>query len=58
MGAHKPLSLPASALGPFAPWLEERKVQHLSSVISFPSVTAIQGPMDQGCRVTPGPRVS
>ena len=41
MGVHKPLSLPASTLGPFLPWLEERKVQHLSSVISFPGVTAI-----------------
>ena len=38
---HTNPSLPASALGPFVPWLEERKVQHLSSVISFPGVTAI-----------------
>ena len=41
MGVHKPLSLPASALGPFVTWLEERKAQHLSSVISFPGVTVI-----------------
>ena len=32
---------PVCALAPFVPWLEERKVQHLSSVISFPSVTSI-----------------
>ena len=25
MRAHKPLSLPASALGPFVPWLEDRR---------------------------------
>ena len=41
IGVHKPLSLPASTLGPFVPWLEERKAQHLSSVISFPGVTVI-----------------
>ena len=41
MGVHKPLSLPASALGPFVPWLEDRKAQHLSSVIFFPGVTVI-----------------
>ena len=41
MGAHKPIPPLASALGPFVPWLEDRKVQHLSSVISFPIVTAI-----------------
>ena len=41
MGAHKPLPPPASTVGPFVPWLEERKFQHVSSVISFPGVTAI-----------------
>ena len=41
MGVHKPLSLPDSALGPFVPWLEDRKAQHLSNVISFPCVTLI-----------------
>ena len=31
----------ASALGPFVPWLEDRKAQHLSRVIFFPGVTVI-----------------
>ena len=34
-------SASASALGPFVPWLEDRKAQHLSRVIFFPGVTVI-----------------